>query len=264
MTTSDMMKETVKEKYGKIAMYGTGGCGCNCGCSDNQEFNMMADDYNTVEGYVPDADLNLGCGIPTEFANIKQGHTVLDLGSGAGNDAFIASKLVGATGKVIGLDMTEEMIDKANYNKDSLKADNVDFILGEIENMPLSNDTVDVVVSNCVLNLVPDKVKAFGEIHRVLKPGGNFCISDIVLDGELPDRLMSIAKFYTGCVTGAEQIADYLSIIKEAGLSKIDIHKKNEVILPEELLNDYLEAHEIESYINSGTAIYSITISGVK
>jgi len=206
----------------------------------------------------------LGCGIPTEFANIKEGQTVLDLGSGAGNDAFIAAQIVGPKGKVIGLDMTEEMIDKANYNKDKLGMENVEFVLGEIEKMPLTTDSVDVVVSNCVLNLVPDKRKAFSEIHRVLKSGGNFCISDIVLDGELPDRLMSIANLYTGCVTGAEQIADYLSIIKEAGFQNINTHKKNEIKLPEDLLSDYLEAHEIESYVNSGTAIYSITVSGVK
>lgn len=264
MNTEDLLKETVKEKYGKIATKGTQGCGCNCGCGDTQYFDMMVDDYTKVSGYEPVADLGLGCGIPTEYANIKNGHTVLDLGSGAGNDAFIAAKIVGETGKVIGLDMTEEMIDKANYNKEKLGFKNVEFIHGEIEKIPLEENSVDVVVSNCVLNLVPDKRKAFSEIYRVLKSGGNFCISDIVLEGELPDRLNSIARFYTGCVTGAEQIVDYLKIIKEAGFDNVVIHKKYEIQLPEELLYDYLEAWEIESYYNSGTAIYSITVSAVK
>ena len=264
MNTAENLKDTVKEKYGKIATKGTGGCGCNCGCGDTQYFDMMVDDYAKVSGYESVADLGLGCGIPTEYANIKSGQTVLDLGSGAGNDAFIASKIVGESGKVIGLDMTEEMIDKANYNKYKLGIQNVDFVLGEIEDIPLDKNTVDVVVSNCVLNLVPDKRKAFSEIYRLLKTGGNFCISDIVLDGELPDRLMSIARFYTGCVTGAEQISEYLNIIKESGFSNIEIHKKYEIQLPEELLYDYLEAWEIESYYNSGTAIYSITISALK
>jgi len=264
MTTEEMIKEHIKDKYGKIATKGTQGCGCNCGCGDTQYFDMMQDDYNTVAGYEPVADLNLGCGIPTEFAGIKESDIVLDLGSGAGNDVFIASKIVGEKGKVFGLDMTEEMVDKANFNKYKLKVDNVEFLLGEIEKIPMEDNFVDVVVSNCVLNLVPDKQKAFSEIHRVLKSGGNFCISDIVLDGNLPDRLMSIARFYTGCVTGAEQIADYLNIIKGAGFSKIEIHKKNEIKLPEDLLFDYLEKSEIEAYYKSGTAIYSITVSAVK
>jgi SAM-dependent methyltransferase len=265
MNDSEMIKDTVREKYGKIAMYGTGGCGCNCGCSDNSDFNMMVgEDYTKVEGYQPVADLNLGCGIPTEYANIKEGDTVLDLGSGAGNDAFIASKIVGDKGKVFGLDMTDEMIYKANYNKEKLGIKNVEFIYGEIEEIPLDENSIDVVVSNCVLNLVPDKKKAFSEIFRVLKSGGNFCISDIVLDGHLPDRMMAIAKFYTGCVTGAEQISDYLKIIKDAGFKNIEIHKKVEIKLPEDLLNDYLAQSEIEDYHKSGTAIYSITVSGKK
>ena len=187
---AENLKEIVKEKYGSIAdqsreQNASSCCGASCGC-DTLDASIMAEDYSKLKGYVPDADLGLGCGLPTEFALIKEGDTVVDLGSGAGNDAFVARSIAGANGKVIGIDMTEKMISKARTNAEKLGFNNVEFRLGDIEDMPLSDAIADVVVSNCVLNLVPDKVKAFAEVFRVLKPGGHFSVSDIVLEGDFP------------------------------------------------------------------------------
>ncbi|MFC2131640.1 arsenite methyltransferase [Bacteroidota bacterium] len=264
MDISDKIKKVVKEKYAEIASKNSSGCGCSCSCSDDELYNIMSDDYKGKDGYVPDADLGLGCGIPTEYANIRKGNVVLDLGSGAGNDVFIVSKLVGETGKVIGLDMTEEMIDRANFNKSKLGIENVEFTFGEIENLPLQNNSVDVVVSNCVLNLVPDKNKAFSEIHRVLKNDGGFCVSDIVLEGDLPEKLLTLAELYAGCVAGASQMSSYLQIIGKNGFNDILIHKKKEIKIPVDLLNKYLSADEVEDFIKSGVGIFSITVSAKK
>ena len=219
METPNDLKQVVKEKYGQIAKASktSGCCGPTC-CGDSENkivgYTVMQDEYNHLEGYVAEADLGLGCGVPTEYAGIKKGDTVVDLGSGAGNDVFIARAIVEDEGKVIGLDMTEEMIEKANKNKEKLGYDNVEFKFGDIEAMPFENDLADVVVSNCVLNLVPDKHKAFSEIYRVLKPGAHFCVSDIVLKGELPAGVKKSAEMYAGCVAGALQQDEYLRIIK--------------------------------------------------
>ena len=180
MNSSDL-KLIVKEKYGEIASQSKGKNESSCcgatGCCSSVDYSIFSENYSQLEGYNPDADLGLGCGIPTEFARITKGNTVIDLGSGAGNDCFVARALVGESGNVIGIDMTEAMIEKARANAQKLGFTNVEFRLGDIENMPVSDSTADVIISNCVLNLVPDKEKAFGEIFRVLKPGGTLIFS---------------------------------------------------------------------------------------
>ena len=220
------VKELVKEKYGEIARQSKEQNAASCcgatGCCDNNDiYNIMSDDYSQLEGYNPDADLGLGCGIPTQFAQIKEGDTVIDLGSGAGNDAFVARRLTGENGKVIGVDFTEAMISKARENTEKLQFNNVEFRLGDIEDLPVTSNKADVILSNCVLNLVPNKHKVFSEIFRVLKPGAHFSISDIVLEGVLPDKLKQAAEMYAGCVAGAIQKKDYLEIINEAGFANI-------------------------------------------
>ncbi len=260
------LKLVVKEKYGAIAGQSSlleqqQGCCGSSGCCGELEFSMIGDEYTNVAGYNPDADLGLGCGLPTEYAGIKPGDSVLDLGSGAGNDCFIARTIVGETGKVTGLDFTEEMIWKAQQNLAKTGFKNIGFIQGDIEEMPLPDSTFDVVISNCVLNLVPDKQKAFSEIFRVLKPGGHFCISDVVTSGKLPDRLKEAAEMYAGCVSGATEKQEYLKIIEGQGFSQVKIQKEKPIVIPENILVKYLNESEIAIFKNSGTGIFSITIT---
>jgi SAM-dependent methyltransferase len=266
MQSADEIKQVVKEKYGDIAVKNQQGCGCGCGSKSSKivGYTILQDEYGQLEGYVAEADLGLGCGVPTEYAGIKEGDTVVDLGSGAGNDVFVARAIVGDKGKVIGLDMTEEMIDKANKNNAKLGYKNVEFKLGDIENIPVENDIADVVVSNCVLNLVPDKVKVFSEIHRILKPGGHFCVSDIVLKGELPAGLKKSAEMYAGCVAGALQQDDYLSKIENARFRNIEIKNAKVIDLPDDVLQNYLSVEEIKKFRQNKTGIFSITVVGYK
>ena len=197
MPTENELKELVSKKYAEIAdqsrTQNAASC-CGASCCSEEVYNLMADDYTQLQGYNPDADLGLGCGLPTEFAKIKKGDTVIDLGSGAGNDCFVARAITGETGKVIGIDFTERMIEKARTNAEKLNYHNVEFRFGDIEHMPVSANIADVVVSNCVLNLVPNKFNVLTEVFRVLKPGGHFSISDIVLDGILPAKLKEAAE----------------------------------------------------------------------
>lgn len=255
------IKETVKKAYTKVLTERNSGC-CGTECCSTGE--SMADDYTQLEGYVAEADFGLGCGIPTEFANMKQGDTVLDLGSGAGNDVFIASKIVGEKGKVIGLDMTEAMIKKANSNKEKLGFKNVEFRFGEIEDMPVESESIDVVLSNCVINLVPDKAKAFGEIYRVLKSGGHFTISDVVISGDLPENIKEAAELYAGCVSGAMKKGDYIKKINETGFKDIKIFKEKSVSVSDESMLKFISKDELEEYKENGNGILSITISGSK
>lgn len=268
MKNEQELKETVKEMYGAIAnqprKQNLSSCCGATGCCDKNVFNSMADDYSSLKGYNPEADLGLGCGLPTEFAKMKKGDTVLDLGSGAGNDIFVARSIVGDTGKLIGLDFTDKMIDLARANAEKLSFNNVEFRQGDIENMPITANRVDVIVSNCVLNLVPNKHKAFSEMYRVLKPGGHFSISDIVLEGELPAKWKQVAELYAGCVAGAISKEEYLQIILEAGFSKPVIQKEKEIILPTEILAEYLSEKEIAEYKNRNTKIMSITVYAEK
>lgn len=243
-------KNVVKEKYGQIAKESGSCCSSSCSSSEVSASGQMNLDYSQIDGYVAEADLKLGCGIPLAPADIQKGQTVLDLGSGAGNDAFIVSKIVGETGKVIGLDFTEEMIEKANKNKSNLGYTNIDFLFGDIEEMPIENEKVDRVISNCVINLVPDKDKAFGEIARVLKKGGKFSISDVVSKGEVPDAIRKSAEFYTGCIAGALDQDKYLEIIESKGFSDIKIESARKLDVPG-------DSHD-------GFALYSINVTAVK
>lgn len=267
MKTNLDLKEIVKSKYSEIALQdkaiNAASC-CGAGSCSTEVYNIMTDDYEGLQGYNPDADLSLGCGLPTQFAGIKAGDTVLDLGSGAGNDCFVARHETGETGKVIGVDFTPAMIEKARKNAANLGYTNVEFIEGDIEELPVANDTVDVVVSNCVLNLVPDKEKAFAEMFRVIKPGGHFSVSDVVLKGELPVALKSAAEMYAGCVSGATQKDKYLNHIFMAGFQKLSIQKEKEIVLPTDILSDYLTPSEIETYRQSGNGIYSVTVYAEK
>ena len=269
MNNDSSIKQLVKDKYSEIAtqskdMNATSCCGATSACCGDEVYNIMADDYTKLEGYNPDADLGLGCGLPTEFAKIKEGDTVIDLGSGAGNDAFVARKLTGDKGKVIGIDFTEAMIARARDNAEKLAFNNVEFRQGDIEDMPVTSNKADVIVSNCVLNLVPNKHKVFSEIHRVLKPGGHFSISDIVLEGELPANWKQIAELYAGCVSGAIQKSEYLGIIEEAGFKNMTLQKDKTIIIPDSILAEYLTEEEIKEYKNSNTRITSITVYAEK
>jgi arsenite methyltransferase len=264
MNNDVQVKEMVKEKYSAIASQPKDQNVLSCcgatGCGTGDVYSIMADDYTKLEGYNADADLGLGCGLPTEFAQLKNGDTVIDLGSGAGNDAFIARRIVGEKGKVIGIDFTEAMIEKARDNAEKLNLNNVEFRLGDIESMPVTSNKADVIVSNCVLNLVPNKHKVFSEVYRVLKPGGHFSISDIVLQGALPERWKEVAELYAGCVSGAIQKNEYLGIIEETGFANITLQKEKEIIIPDEILGQYLSAQEIDAYKSGSTKIVSITV----
>jgi ubiquinone/menaquinone biosynthesis C-methylase UbiE len=217
-----------------------------------------------MKGYLADADLALGCGVPTEFAQIHEGDVVVDLGSGAGNDAFVARAIAGESGKVIGIDMTPQMIDKARENADKLGFNNVEFRLGDIENIPIAANRADVVISNCVLNIVPDKRRAFEEMFRILKPGGHFSVSDVVLRGELPDGLRNDAEMYAGCVSGAIQIETYLQHLHDVGFATITVQKQKAIELPDDILANYLTAEEIATMRAGQTGILSITVYGEK
>jgi len=258
------LKLIVKEKYGSIASQSTTvNNGCSC-CDTKYEFSKINDEYIDVKGYNPDADLKLGCGIPTKYARIQNGDSVLDLGSGAGNDCFVARSVVGETGMVTGLDFSEEMLKKANVNLEKSGYENMKFVYGDIDNMPLDDNSFDVVISNCVLNLVPDKEKAFTEIFRVLKPGGHFCISDVVISGTLPEELKNAAEMYAGCVAGALRKDDYLEIIKKQGFAEIKVETQKPTPLPIDVLRNYLTDNEIAEFDNSGTGIFSITVTAKK
>ncbi|MBI1782469.1 MAG: arsenite methyltransferase [Sphingobacteriales bacterium] len=269
MNNETQLKELVKEKYAAIASQPQSQnlnscCGATSSCCGDDVYNIMADDYTKLEGYNPDADLGLGCGLPTEFAQIKEGNTIIDLGSGAGNDAFIARRIVGEKGKVLGIDFTEAMVAKARANAEKVGYNNVEFRLGDIEDMPVTSNYADVVVSNCVLNLVPNKHKVISEIYRTLKPGAHFSISDIVLNGELPAKWKEIAELYAGCVSGAIQKENYLSIIKEAGFVNITLQKEKVINIPDDILTNYLSEDEVNEYKNSDLRILSVTVYAEK
>lgn len=263
MQTDEQLKELVKQKYSDIAIQdkalNQASC-CGSGTCSTEVYNIMSDDYSTLEGYNPDADLGLGCGLPTQFAKIQPGNTVIDLGSGAGNDCFIARKEVGETGKVIGIDFTPAMIERARENADKLGFNNVEFRQGDIEHMPVGGAVADVVVSNCVLNLVPNKDGVIREIFRVLKPGGHFSISDIVLEGQLPDKLREAAEMYAGCVSGAIQKQQYLQLITDNGFEDMSVQKEKAIHIPDDILATYLSADEIAAFRSGKSGIYSITV----
>src|SRR6478672_639989 len=267
MQTDQELKELVRQRYSAIALQdketNQSSC-CGAGGCSTEVYNIMSDDYTELQGYNADADLGLGCGLPTQFAKIKKGDTVIDLGSGAGNDAFIARNETGETGKVIGIDFTPAMIERARQNNEVRGFNNVEFRQGDIEKMPVATNKADVIVSNCVLNLVPNKHKVFSEIFRVLKPGGHFSISDIVLEGNILEKWKQVAELYAGCISGAMQKKEYSDIIEEAGFSGILVQKEKKIHLPDDILSDNLSEEEINDYKNSAVSIKSITVYAEK
>jgi arsenite methyltransferase len=264
MTATQDIKAVVRARYGAIAESAAQGCCAPSVCCGDGGLNMIGGAYADLEGYVADADLGLGCGVPTRHAGIREGHVVLDLGSGAGIDAFVARRGVGETGRVIGVDMTEAMIERARANATKLGYGNVEFRLGEIERLPVEDGTVDVVISNCVLNLVPDKAKAFAETFRVLRPGGHFCVSDIVATGTLPQGIRKAVALYVGCVAGALPESEYLAVIREAGFADVEIPERKPIALPDEVLREHLSKTELAAFRRSGIGLVSVTVLGAK
>ena len=267
MKTEEELKEIVKQKYSDIALQdketNMSSC-CGAGGCSTEVYNIMSDDYTQLDGYNPDADLGLGCGLPTQFAKIKEGDTVIDLGSGAGNDCFVARAETGATGKVIGIDFTPAMLDKARINAEIRGFNNVEFRQGDIENIPVSDNVADVVVSNCVLNLVPNKNAVIKDIKRVLKPGGHFSISDVVLIGDLPAELQHDAEMYAGCVAGAIQKDEYLGLITANGFENITLQKEKVIVIPDDILNKYLSEEQLNDFKASKMGIFSVTVFASK
>jgi SAM-dependent methyltransferase len=267
MKTPDQLKEIVRSKYTEIAQQNKAENMASCcgagGCS-TEVYNIMSEDYSSLGGYNVDADLGLGCGLPTQFAKIKKGDVVVDLGSGAGNDCFVARAETGETGKVIGVDFTPAMINKARENAEKLQFHNVEFRLGDIEHLPITANAADVIISNCVLNLVPDKFAVIKEIARVLRPGGHFSISDVVLEGLLPEGLLKDAEMYAGCIAGAIQKNIYLEMILANGFENIIIQKEKPIEIPDDILINYLSPIEMESFKTGDTGIFSITVYAEK
>ncbi len=263
MKNPEEIKEVVREKYAEIAnqskTVNEASC-CGVGSCTGVDYTVFSEDYSKLKGYNPDADLGLGCGLPTEFALIKEGDVVIDLGSGAGNDAFVARAIAGDKGKVIGIDFTDEMINKARENADKLGFNNVEFRKGDIENMPVTANKADVIISNCVLNLVPDKEKAFKEIFRVLKPGGHFSVSDVVASGELPASIKSGAELYAGCVSGAIIKEEYLGLIEKTGFDNIKVQKERVIEIPDDIYLKFITVDELKKFKESGVNLISINV----
>jgi arsenite methyltransferase len=267
MPTAEELKAIVREQYGTIAHQSPADSAASCcgaGPVSNKVYSIMMDDYTGTAGYAPEADLGLGCGLPVEHALLKPGMTVLDLGSGAGNDCFVARHEVGAEGKVIGVDFTPAMLAKARANAEARGYNNVEFRAGDIDDLPVTSGSVDAVISNCVLNLVPNKERVFAEMFRVLKPGGHFSVSDIVLVGELPDALRNAAELYAGCVSGAIQRGAYLAGLEAAGFESVTVQKTKPILLPDDVLERYLDAEGIAAFAARQTGIFSVTVFGQK
>lgn len=274
LPAEERLKEDVRRLYARVATEKTGCCGTDpvlggcCGGSategTREEAFSFGQDYKPLAGYLPDADLGLGCGLPTQFAGIREGDTVIDLGCGAGNDLFVARAQAGASGKLIGVDFTPEMLAKARENQRKMGHVNMDFRLGEIENLPVRDGEADVLISNCVLNLVPDKGRAFAEMFRVLRGGGHFTVSDIVIEGFLPDHLRRIAEVYGGCVGGAIAKSSYLELLAAAGFSQVRILSEREIVLPDEILDQYIGFEEKQELRSRGLRLLSVTVTGQK
>jgi arsenite methyltransferase len=267
MQTEEQLKEIVRNKYSEIALQDKATNQASCcgsgGCS-TEVYNIMSDDYTDLTGYNTDADLGLGCGLPTQFAQIKSGDTVIDLGSGAGNDSFIARAETGAEGKIIGIDFTPAMVELARKNAEKLGFNNIEFRQGDIEKMPVTANVADVVVSNCVLNLVPNKDAVMKEIYRVLKPNGHFSISDVVLKGDLPKALQEAAEMYAGCVSGAIQKDIYLDLINSNGFANVTVQKEKPIVIPDDILQNYLNETELAAFKTGNTGIFSVTVYAEK
>lgn len=261
------LKELVRQRYNELALSDQAPESCCCNpmapaAPSGKVFTLMSEDYSQLKGYEPDADLGVGCGLPTQYARIQKGDTVVDLGSGAGNDCFIAREETGAEGQVFGIDFAPQMLARARANAARRGFTNIEFLEGDIENMPLPGKTADVVVSNCVLNLLPRKDRIFNEICRVLKPGGHFCISDVVLDGTFPKEFTDNAALYAGCIASAIQREEYLGEIEKAGFSDIKVERTKTVSIPDEVLQEHLDEAILAKYKAGNVGIYSITVTG--
>jgi len=246
------VKDYVKKRYGEIAR-NTGSCGssCGCGCGPSSTDTAMQIGYSKDElGNIPEAsNMGLGCGNPTALASLKEGETVLDLGSGGGIDAFLAAQKVGETGKVIGVDMTEDMIQKSERTAQKFDHKNVEFRLGEIENLPVKDNSVDVIISNCVINLSPNKEKVFKEAFRVLKPSGRILISDIVTEGDLPEQVQKSISAWAGCVAGAQEKNQYLATIRNAGFKEVNIVSESNITIDiSQELKGKITSVQVEAY----------------
>ncbi len=252
---NEEIRQAVRETYGNIAQAGDG-CGCGCGCGP--ETALTVEDISVGLGYSVDdvtvvpkgANLGLGCGNPQAIASLKTGETVVDLGSGGGFDCFLAARVVGKNGHVIGIDMTPEMIQKARKNAVTAGFNNVEFRLGEIENLPVADNSVDVIISNCVINLSPEKTKVFNDAYRVLKPGGRLAVSDIVATKPLPDDIKNDLALHAGCVAGASDIEDIKNMLKKAGFTDIRVKPFEE---SREAINQFAPGRNIGDYIVSAT-----------
>jgi Methylase involved in ubiquinone/menaquinone biosynthesis len=283
-TKNNRIKEMVKQRYSDLALNSDElKCNSCCGTTSSEPskldnsccsavpaspskkvFTIMSEDYSKLKGYEQNADLGLGCGLPTQYAGIRKGDTVVDLGSGAGNDCFIAREEVGETGKIIGIDFSHAMIEKARKNAAKRGFKNIEFIEGDIEDLPLPDSSANVVVSNCVLNLLPQKTKIFKEIYRVLKPEAHFCVSDVVLNGIFPKEFTNNAAMYAGCIAGAIQLEDYLEEIRKAGFEDIEVKSTKKISIPEEVLTEHLDEATIKKYKTENVGILSITLTGMK
>ena len=246
------VKDYVKKSYGEIAK-NAGSCGssCGCGCGPSSTDLSLQIGYSKNElDDIPEAsNMGLGCGNPTALASLKEGETVLDLGSGGGIDAFLAAKKIGETGNVIGVDMTKEMVQKAKINAQKYDYKNVEFRLGEIENLPVDDNSVDVIISNCVINLSPNKEKVFREAYRVLKPSGRILVSDIVTEGVLPEDVKKSMSAWAGCVAGAQEKNQYLATIRNAGFEKVNIVSESNISLDiSKELNGKITSVQVEAY----------------
>lgn len=260
MQSPDSIKASVRDKYAAIAR-SKSDVSCCSSCGEDLEVSMIGDDYDGVDGYVAEADLQLGCGVPTDLADIHPGDAVLDLGAGAGLDAFTARHITGSEGRVVGVDMTPEMVQKAQANAASLGFENVTFVEGDIEALPLEDAQFDVVISNCVLNLVPDKPTAFAEMWRVLRPGGHFCVSDIVVRGTLPDEVRRSAEMYAGCVGGAIEEGEYLDLLGAAGFEDVAVARRKTIDVPDAALLEHASETDVRAFRDGG-AIESVTVRG--
>jgi SAM-dependent methyltransferase len=257
---ADKIRQSVRSAYTDVAEADTSGVCCGeasscCGVSDDEKINSIistrlgysTDDRRSVPG---GADLGLGCGNPRAIAGLKAGETVLDLGSGGGFDAFLAAQEVGEAGHVIGVDMTPAMISKARVNAEKAQYRQVEFRLGEIEHLPVADDSIDVIISNCVINLSPNKPQVFREMHRVLKKGGRLAISDVVATTELPDSMRSDPYLHSACVAGAETVDNLHDYLSQAGFSEVDIQPKDE---SREFIREWVPGKKVEDYVLSAT-----------
>ncbi|MDD2390368.1 MAG: arsenite methyltransferase [Desulfobacterales bacterium] len=255
---NDEIRSAVRENYGKVAASGSAGCGCSPSSCCGTLNGLTAADISLGLGYsgedvtaVPEgANMGLGCGNPQAIASLQTGEVVLDLGSGGGFDCFLAARVVGDKGVVIGVDMTAEMITKSRRNAEQAGFENVDFRLGELENLPVADGIIDVIISNCVINLSPEKERVFREAFRVLKQGGRLAISDVVATAEIPDDVKKDMAMYTGCITGASYISELESMLQQAGFENIRIRPKDE---SKAFIRDWAPGSKVEDYVVSAT-----------